>query len=92
MMIMIYMLNDNKLPWSDFQMKNDDGEDSFSEFLNQRLDLKYTKELFKMSPRSLRRVLREILVLKFDEKPNYRHYIDKIKAEMMKEVEIGPNF
>ena len=54
--------------------------------------MKYTKELFKVCPKSLRRVLREILVLKFDEKPNYRHYVDKIEAEMMKEVEIGPNF
>ena len=44
-----------------------------------------------MVPKSFRGVLKEILVLTFNEKPNYEHYIKKIKFEMMKEVEIGPD-
>ena len=44
-----------------------------------------------MVPKTFRRVLREILVLTFEEEPKYDHYIEKIKDEMMKLVEIGPN-
>ena len=91
MMIMIYLLNDNKLPWSHFNQKFKDTESSFSDYLNERLELTYTKELFKLIPKTFRGVLKEILVLTFDQKPNYDHYIDKIKFEMMKEVEIGPD-
>ena len=42
-----------------------------------------------MVPKSFRSVLKEILVLTFDQKPKYDYYIDKIKVEMMKEVQIG---
>jgi|TARA_B110000285_G_C15057298_1_gene580313 hypothetical protein len=91
MMIMIYLLSKNKLPWSCFNEKFKDIDNSFSDYLAERLELSYTKELFKMVPKSFRGVLKEILVLTFEEKPNYDHYIEKIKFEMMKEVEIGPD-
>lgn len=89
-MIMIYLLND-KLPWSDFNTKFKDLSKSFSDYLGERLDLNYTKKLFKMVPKTFRSVLKEILVLTFDKEPEYDLYICKIKAEMMKEVQIGPD-
>ena len=81
---MIYLLND-KLPWSDFNTKFKDLSKSFSDYLGERLELSYTKELFKMVPKSFRSVLKQILVLTFDKEPEYDLYIGKIKVEMMKE-------
>ena len=91
MMIMIYLLNENKLPWSNFNKKFKDLEKSFSDYLSERLELHYTKELFKMVPKSFRAVLKEILVLTFDQEPKYDYYISKIKHEMMKEEKLGPD-
>jgi hypothetical protein len=64
---------------------------SFSDYLQERLELSYTKDLFKLVPRSFRAPLKEILVMGFEETPKYEHYIEKIKAEIMKEVQIGPD-
>ena len=83
---MIYLLNNNQLPWSNFNDIFTNENDSFCDYLSERLELSYTKKLFGMVPKSFRRVLKEILVLTFDEEPNYDHYIQKIKFEMMKEV------
>lgn len=66
MMIMIFLLNENKLPWSNFNSKFKDLDKSFSDYLGERLELSYTRELFKMVPKSFRSVLKEILVLTFD--------------------------
>jgi hypothetical protein len=37
-------------------------------------------------PKTFRGLLKEILVMGFDEKPNYKLYIEKIKFEINKEV------
>lgn len=89
MLIMIFLLNENKLPWSNFNSKFKDQDKSFSDYLGERLEIQYVRQLFKMVPKSFRSVLKEILVLTFDQKPKYDYYIDKIKVEMMKEVQIG---
>ena len=44
-----------------------------------------------MVPKSFKPVLKEILVLQFDQEPKYDYYIHKIKEEMMKEVQIDEN-
>lgn len=88
---MIYLLNQNKLPWSNFNNKFKDLDKSFSDYLGERLELCYTRELFKMVPKSFRTALKEILVITFDQEPRYDYYIEKIKFEMMKEVKIGPD-
>ena len=75
---MIYLLNKNKLPWSNFNSKFKNMEKSFSDYLGERLELSYTRELFKMVPKSFRAVLKEILVITFDQEPRYDYYIEKI--------------
>lgn len=45
MNIMIYLLNENQLPWSDFVKMFKDKDYLFGDYLNERLDIKYTKEL-----------------------------------------------
>lgn len=63
MYIMIYLLNKNQLPWCDFhkQFKNQNYE--FKDFLRERLDIKYTKEVFKIVPKELREMLKRIFTL-----------------------------
>lgn len=63
MYIMIYLLNKSHLPWGDFHTKFENTSYEFKDFLRERLDLKYTKEFFKMAPRSLRELLKKILTL-----------------------------
>ena len=91
MYIMTYLLNKNKLPWSDFHKEFQDQGYDFDDFLNQRLDIEYTKKVFKLIPRSLRQPLKKILTLKFEETPPYDYLIDKITRQIQKEVKFGPD-
>lgn len=86
MYIMIYLLNKSYLPWGDFHTKFGETSYEFKDFLRERLDLKYTKEFFKMAPRSLREMLKKILTLQFDEVPPYDWIKEKIVEEMQKDV------
>jgi hypothetical protein len=40
---MIYLLNDNKLPWSGFSQEFRDCNYEFEDYLKERLKIKYTK-------------------------------------------------
>ena len=91
MYIMIYLLNKSFLPWADFHKKFEDTSYKFKDFLWERLDLKYTKEVFKLIPRSLREMLKKILTLHFEEEPDYDNIISKLTAEIQKLVLIGPD-
>jgi len=82
MYIMIYLLNKSYLPWGDFHKKFEDTSYEFKDFLRERLDLKYTKEVFKLIPRSLRDMLKKILTLQFEEEPQYDNIIEQITAEI----------
>lgn len=44
--VMVYLLNDCKLPWSDFHKKFKGQNFEFRDYLKERLDIKYTKEVF----------------------------------------------
>ena len=91
MYIMIYLLNKSYLPWGDFHKKFEDTSYEFKDFLRERLDLKYTKEVFKLIPRSLRDMLKKILTLQFEEEPQYDNIIEQITAEIQKSIKIGPD-
>jgi hypothetical protein len=82
MYIMIYLLNKNYLPWNDFHKKFQDTNYEFKDFLLERLDLKYTKEVFKLIPRSLRDMLKKILTLQFEEEPQYDVIIEKLQSKI----------
>jgi hypothetical protein len=82
---MIYLLNKNYLPWGDFHKKfENDPNYEFKDFLTERLDLKYTKETFKMVPKSLRDMLKKVLTLQYDERPPYDWIKDLLQEEIQK--------
>ena len=64
--VMLYLLSNNHLPWNDLHEKFTNNEYDFQDLLNERLDLQYTKQIFKMAPRALRLLLKKIVTLKFD--------------------------
>lgn len=69
MYIMVYLLNNNYLPWSDFNTKFKEYE--FKDFLRERLELKYTKDVFRLIPRDLRDMFKKVFTLSFEEEPPY---------------------
>jgi hypothetical protein len=60
---MVYLLNKNYLPWCDFHKKFKDSNYEFKDFLKERLDIKYTKELFKLIPKDLREMIKNNFTL-----------------------------
>ena len=64
---MVYLLNNQKLPWSDFHKKFKGKNYEFRDYLKERLDIMYTRKVFQMMPKSLRSVCKKIFVLKFEE-------------------------
>jgi hypothetical protein len=47
---MIYLLNDNYLPWCDIEKKYVEQGMEFKDVLRERLEIEYTKRLFTMIP------------------------------------------
>ena len=76
---MVYLLNGSKLPWSEFHKKFKGMKYEFRDYLKERLDIKYTKKVFQMMPKSLRSICKKIFVQKFDEKPLYDELIALIE-------------
>lgn len=60
--IMVYLLNGQNLPWSEFHKKFKGMKYEFRDFLKERLDIKYTKKVFQMMPKSLRHICKKIFV------------------------------
>lgn len=52
--IMIYLLNDQSLPWSNFYTKYKNYE--FQDHINERLKMKYTKRLYNMVSLDLKKI------------------------------------
>ncbi|CDW81235.1 serine threonine protein kinase [Stylonychia lemnae] len=77
MYIMIYLLNDNYLPWCDIEKKYEQGME-FKDVLRERLEIEYTKRLFSMIPKELIQTLKNVLTLKFDQEPDYQEIINAI--------------
>ena len=80
MYMMIYLLNDRYLPWVDFNEKFP--EYDFDDLLIERLDLKYTEMFFKITPKPLREMVKNVLTLKFDGVPQYDEIIETLKKEI----------
>jgi hypothetical protein len=70
--LLIYLYNGNYLPWRDFK-------GTFKQMVIQRLQLKVTKQLFKMIPTHLEECLKYVLLLNFEEEPKYDYLIDELK-------------
>ena len=86
---MMYLLNHNYLPWH--HLPHELGEKyDLQDLLSERLNLQYTKSLFRMAPRSLRFMIKKIVTLKFEEEPPYDFIIDILNAEIVKAAKDGP--
>lgn len=48
--VMIYLMNDNKLPWCDIEKRLMQQDLEFKDVLKERLEAEYTKRLIKMIP------------------------------------------
>jgi hypothetical protein len=51
--LIIYLLNKNLLPWCDMTDKFNNAAVELKDIIYERLDLKYTKKLIRMTPRDL---------------------------------------
>lgn len=89
MYIMVYLLNNSYLPWSDFHKRFKDQNFEFKDFLRERLEIKYTKEVFRITEKPLRDMLKKVLTLQFDEEPPYDWIIEKLTNEIKKKIKVG---
>ena len=55
------------------------------------MDIKYTKEVFKIVPKDLREMLKRIFTLQFQDEPPYDYIIKSITSEIQKEIKLGPD-
>jgi DNA topoisomerase VI subunit B len=78
---MIYLLNNNTLPWSNFHLTFSNYE--LKDYLRERQKLEYTKELFNIVPKPLKNMVKSILTLEFEEEPPYDYIIEKIKEQIL---------
>jgi hypothetical protein len=78
--LLIYLFNNNYLPWRDFK-------GTFKQMVIQRLQLKVTKQLFKMIPTQLEECLKYVLLLNFEEEPKYDYLIDELKKAYISAIQ-----
>ena len=80
--IMVYLLNGNYLPWCDFHKKFMKQNYQFKDILRERLDIKYTKEVFRMLNKDFRSLFKKIFTMQFTEEPPYDLIIQTISQQI----------
>lgn len=78
MLLLIYLLNDCKLPWSDFMTKFPDQDLKF--YFKERLKPIYTEKIYCMAPKRLHRCLRTVMNTGFAEEPHYREILESLSS------------
>ena len=58
----------------------------FKDILKERLEIDYTKRLFKLIPRDMVNMLKYILTLRFDQEPDYNYVIKEVQNVLNKEI------
>lgn len=61
--VMIFLINNSSLPWSDLHKKFTGRNNEFKELVKERLKVEYVKELFEVCPKSIKKFVKNILVL-----------------------------
>lgn len=85
--VLIYLLNEEYLPWCDLFSKEPGAErPDLKVLLKERLDLKYTRKLFSIIPPELTDCLKKVLTLTFDDTPNYGYLKDTLANCAMNNV------
>lgn len=89
--IMVYLLNNNYLPWCDFHKRFKQKKYEFKDFLKERLDIQYTKEVFSIIPKNLREMFKRVFTMTFEEDPPYDLIVNSLKREIMADITLGPD-
>lgn len=82
---MIFLLN-GRLPWSDFGKKFKGNNFTFDDYLRERVNIKYSKEVMEMCPDNLKAIMKKVMLLGFTDTPPYAEIIEKIKREIARDV------
>lgn len=77
--LIIYLLNKNYLPWCDMTEKFNNANIDLRDIIYERLNVKYTKRLMKMTPTDLQPVVKNILLLEYSEEPDYKFIIGEFE-------------
>jgi serine/threonine protein kinase len=73
--IMISLLNDNTLPWDKLYRNYKKRGEVFKDYLMSRLNIKYSKMVYKMIDADLRPIFKKAFTLTFEEEPPYDEII-----------------
>ena len=92
--MVIYLLNQSYLPWCDLDTKDRDIVKKFKDLLADRLNLNLIKQMFQMIPPELNSCLKKVLLLGFEEKPDYEYFKNQLRICLAKNLKlkepIGP--
>ena len=75
---MIYLLNNNSLPWDDFHRKFKHKNFEFKDFLLERLQIEYSQKAYRMTAQNLRPMFKKIFTLKFEQEPPYDMILESL--------------
>lgn len=90
MNVMLYLLNNNSLPWDNFHhhLKKKKEKYEFKDLLKERLKVVYSQKLYLLIPDDLKPMFRKVFTLSFDEMPNYAEMVEAVTKELHKEIKI----
>jgi len=67
LLVLIYLLNNSRLPWSDFSVRYKDNKNlKLRDYLAKKMEKKSIEALLKMVPVRLRRCFYKTMALKFE--------------------------
>ena len=89
--MLLFLSNAGKLPWSDFAKKFKGRNMSFDDYLQERLEVTYTKKVLDMCPSKIKQQLKNSIMLRYHEKPNYEEFTEVLKDHILKEMSLGPD-
>ena len=87
--LMVYLLNDKKLPWSGFKEKFEGRHFTFGDYLKERSGPSYMTGLIDMAPRSMFKLLKKCFTAEYEVEPPYEELIQMIKEQLVQEIRIG---
>ena len=87
--VMIYLLNEGKLPWSNFGKRLKVRSLKFKDMLRERTKAQYSEEVLMMCPQPLREIMKKVMILGFTIEPPYDEIIEATKKLILFELNIG---
>ena len=84
MYILCFLINDQKLPWSNISRKFRFSSHAISEMLQTRLKTKYSHKLYNIIPVEIKTILSNVFNLAYEEKPPYDQIISLLKELFFK--------